>query len=189
LKLDKYAEALSCCLEESQRLHRRHQQHKKQGGGGLNQGKKEGGHAPPQTTTKKHWLSWTISEGMLPVTWPEHSSRTHCNQIPSNDSFVGPGWNLHHHGRFGSGIARLVFHSAFLLCNNKQVVIIIKEKMDRANLGISLCPLIGHLLIQNRSHSSSLARRSCSDMFNPQLPEWRAEHQHEAWTRIRLLQE
>lgn len=60
-----------------------------------------------------------------------------------------------------------------------QSTVIIEEKVDGANLGISLCPFLGQIMVQNRSHYITQGEHAQFSM----IPAWIEEHK-EALTRI-----
>ena len=60
-----------------------------------------------------------------------------------------------------------------ILCNGSTRVVV-EEKIDGANMGISLCPVSGKLLVQNRSHYVSSGAEQAQ--FS-RLPEWLIQHE------------
>jgi len=65
-----------------------------------------------------------------------------------------------------------------IFCDGQSTVIV-EEKVDGANLGISLCPFSGQVMVQNRSHYITQGEHSQFSM----IPAWIEEHRGEL-TRI-----
>ena len=162
LKKDKFEDALSC-LEESQSLRSQVLLEQKQGSSACTTTLTELQLTLHQREAKVVTQSLKICYQQLGKTPPlpsllKYPRTTHLfdsgGTATTTDDLVLPD-----------------FHSILhVFCSGKEVVI--EEKVDGANLGISLCPFTGQLLVQNRSHYISHGEHA---QFH-RISEWIAEH-------------